>query len=110
MQNQHLCRGRVDAFLGRAPRFRHPAVWDTGQVKTTLEIDDALLLAAKRAALDRRTTLRALVEAALKKELTAKPGRRRPLKLITHPGGLPPGLDLSSRPAMREWLDADESR
>ena len=75
-------------------------------MKTTLEIDDALLLAAKRAALDRRTTLRALVEAGLKKELTTKPGRRRPLKLITHPGGLPPELNLSNRRAMREWFDA----
>ena len=80
-------------------------------MKTTLEIDDALLLAAKRAALDRRTTLRALVEAGLKKELTTKPGRRRPLKLITHPGGLPPELNLSNRRAMREWFDAvDETR
>lgn len=75
-------------------------------MKTTVEIDDALLRSAKRAAIDRGTTLRAVLEAALRRELSA-PARRRPLKLITAPGGLPPGLELSSRKKMWEWFDAD---
>lgn len=79
-------------------------------MKTTLEIDDALFMAAKRAALDRRMTLRALVEAGLKKELTPPRARRPPLKLVTHPGGLPPGLDLSSRRALREWFDECDAK
>jgi hypothetical protein len=38
-------------------------------MKTTLEIPDALLIEAKTAAARRRTTLRALVECALRREL-----------------------------------------
>jgi len=38
-------------------------------MKTTLELPDALLIEAKTAAARRRTTLRALVESALRREL-----------------------------------------
>ena len=38
-------------------------------MKTTLELPDALLIEAKTAATRRRTTLRALVESALRREL-----------------------------------------
>lgn len=38
-------------------------------MKTTLDLDDALLTEAKAAALRRRTTLRAVVEHALRREL-----------------------------------------
>ena len=78
-------------------------------MKTTVEIDDTLLLAAKRAALDRGTTLRALMEAGLRNELAAPRRRRRPLKIITAPGGLPPGMDITSRRKMWEWIDANET-
>lgn len=38
-------------------------------MKTTIDIEDNLLLAAKAAAVQRRTTLRAIVEHALRREL-----------------------------------------
>ena len=38
-------------------------------MKTTLELPDALLIEAKTAAARRRTTLRALVESALRREI-----------------------------------------
>ena len=39
-------------------------------MKTTIELDDALLIEAKVVAARRRTTLRAMVEHALRRELT----------------------------------------
>ena len=39
-------------------------------MKTTIELDDALLIEAKAVAARRRTTLRAMVEHALRRELT----------------------------------------
>jgi len=47
-------------------------------MKTTLEIDDALLMEAKLVAAKRRTTLRAIVEHALRRELA-------PAQEITNP-------------------------
>ena len=40
-------------------------------MRTTIEIPDSLLAKAKKAAIERRTTLRALVEAGLRKVLSA---------------------------------------
>jgi hypothetical protein len=48
-----------------------------GCIKTTVEIADPLLAAAKRAAAARRTTLRALVEAGLRRVLDEQPGGSR---------------------------------
>jgi hypothetical protein len=42
-------------------------------MKTTLELPDALLIEAKTAAARRRTTLRALVESALRREIFPAP-------------------------------------
>jgi hypothetical protein len=74
-------------------------------VKTTLELPDELLIAAKRAALERRWTLRRLVEVALRRELAPRPKRQRPARWITAPGGLPANLGLADRERMREWIE-----
>jgi len=42
-------------------------------LKTTLELDDALLTEAKAVAVKRRTTLKAIVEHALRRELAPAP-------------------------------------
>ena len=42
-------------------------------MKTTLELDDALLMEAKSVAAKRRTTLKAIVEHALRRELSPAP-------------------------------------
>jgi hypothetical protein len=78
-------------------------------MKTTIELPDELLIAAKKRAAETRTTLRAIFERGLRRELaeSGQPGRRhlRPrIRWVTHPGGLPPGLDVSDRAAMHEWL------
>jgi hypothetical protein len=77
-------------------------------VKTTVELPDDLLIAAKKRAAETRTTLRAILERGLRRELAepnrAKPRARPRIRWVTHPGGLPPGLDVSDRDAMYEWL------
>jgi hypothetical protein len=79
-------------------------------MKTTLELPDELLIAAKKLAAEQRRPLRALVEEGLRTVLR-KPStnvRRKHVRLITVKGGLPSDLDLSNREAMHEWLQKKE--
>ena len=75
-------------------------------MKTTIELPDALLIAAKKKAAESRTTLREIFEKGLRRELadTRRSGPTAKIRWITAPGGLPPGLDVADRGAMREWL------
>jgi len=74
-------------------------------MKTTVEIDDVLLRAAKRAAVDQDTSLRAIVERALRRDLTeSRP--RKTLRIVTSPGGAPEFL--SDRERMWQWFDETE--
>jgi len=75
-------------------------------MKTTLDLDDALLRTAKKAAIDRGTTLKGLVEVALRRELSAP--KQKPLRILSVPGGVPPGIE--SRARMWEWFDKTEGR
>ena len=79
-------------------------------MKTTIELPDELLIAVKKHAAEHRTTIRALVESGLRGELQ-KPRRKskkRPaIKWVTVPGGLPPGLDISDRTKMMDFIMAD---
>jgi len=78
-------------------------------MKTTVEIESELLRRAKRVALDRRTSLKAVLESGLRRELAAEHAPKcRKLRLVTHPGGLPPGLDLDSRRRMWDWISQDQ--
>jgi hypothetical protein len=64
-------------------------------MKTTIEIADILLAAAKKVAAREHTTVRALVEAGLRQELQARTRRQIAfsLKLVTAGGqGLLPGV------------------
>jgi hypothetical protein len=77
------------------------------RMKTTIELPDDVLLAAKRRALESRSSLRELVTRGLRAELARarRPRRgRRPLRLVTVAGALAPGLDLASREAMHDFL------
>jgi hypothetical protein len=79
------------------------------RMKTTVELPDALLIAAKKRAAEDRTTLRAILERGLRRELKE---RRRPaagaagrrIRWVTVEGGLPEGLDISDRVRMHDWL------
>jgi hypothetical protein len=77
-------------------------------MKTTIDLPDELLIAAKQRAAELRCTLRTLIERGLRHELagrTRSRTRRRPrIRWVTSPGGLPPGLDVRDRAAMHDWL------
>ena len=75
-------------------------------MKTTLNLDDELLLRAKRRAADRGTTLTAVVEDALRSALSGpKVGERFRLELPIVDGGEPPRVDPADRAALYEVLD-----
>ena len=75
-------------------------------MKTTIELPDDLFVVAKKAAVERRTTLRDLIERGLRRELT-EPRRVRKTRRITWVtvnGGLPPSVDLTNREDLYNWL------
>jgi hypothetical protein len=75
-------------------------------MKTTVDIPDELLIAAKKKAAEQRRPLRALIEDGLRVILDPKrQPRKKSVTLITCKGGLAPGLDLSNREAMQDWIE-----
>ncbi len=77
-------------------------------MKTTVEIRDELLIEAKKHAAEHRTTVRALIENGLRRELgapvpSAKP-RRPAIRWVTVAGGLPKGMDVADRAEMIQRL------
>ena len=72
-------------------------------MKITVELPDELLIAAKKRAAEARTSLREIIERALRRELF---GVRRSgaIRWVTAKGGLPPGMDISDRAEMHKWL------
>lgn len=79
-------------------------------MKATVELPDSLFVAAKKRAAELRRPLRTLIERGLRRELDrdrsarAEPRKRVKLRWVTVKGGLPPGVDVSDRAAMHEWL------
>jgi hypothetical protein len=77
-------------------------------MKTTVDLPDDLLIAAKKRAAELRCTLRTLIERGLRHELHGRPTRdrakRRAVRWVTVRGGLPPRLDVADRAAMHDWL------
>jgi hypothetical protein len=81
-------------------------------MKTTVEIDTALLVRAKKRAAEEHRPLRSLIEAGLRDLLGRRYADRRAsspspstIRWVVHDGGLPEGLDVADRSAMAEWLD-----
>jgi Arc/MetJ family transcription regulator len=80
-------------------------------MRTTISIEDSLLQKAKKIAHERRSSLREVIEDALRAALargqkTTRSSAHRPLKTFKGTG-IQPGIDLSSSSAL---LDAMESR
>lgn len=87
-------------------------------MKTTLDLDDALLIEAKAVAARRRTTLRAMVEHALRRELApaAEAGHRGDpgsgLPRLPKQGSVNPNAELHRRLSEGDvedaiaWLDS----
>jgi Arc/MetJ family transcription regulator len=77
-------------------------------MKTTIEIDDALLKSAKRLALERNVSLKALLEAALRQFVEqTQTQQQAPFKLrkCTFKGrGLQPGVDEKDWPTIRALI------
>jgi hypothetical protein len=75
-------------------------------MKTTVELPDDLFVAAKKAAIERRTTLRDLIERGLRRELAEPPRARKTRRItwVTVDGGLPPALDPANRETLYSWL------
>jgi hypothetical protein len=77
-------------------------------MKTTVELPDDLLIAAKQRAAELRKPLRRLIEEGLRIVLggaTARSRAPRPrIRWRTVPGGLPADLDLSDRTSMTDWI------
>ena len=76
-------------------------------MKTTIDIPDALMIRAKKRAVELRQPLRELVIEGLRARLDeiAAPRSRwktPTIRWVTHPGGLPPNVDLSDRSSMQK--------
>ena len=79
-----------------------------GHMKTTIELPDDLLIAAKKRAAELRRPLRALVEEGLRARLAhperGSPKKPRKIHWVLVKGGLPPDLDLADRVKMHDWM------
>jgi hypothetical protein len=78
-------------------------------MKTTLNINDALLTQAKALAAQQHTTLTRLIEEGLQLRLRAQatPSKAVRLPVFRGKGGLAPGLDGRSNKAMQDAADQD---
>jgi hypothetical protein len=76
-------------------------------MRTTLDLDDALVRQAKRRAADEDTTLTAVIERALRAYLTPPRAARKRfrLRLLTKRGRLVPGVNLADRDALYERME-----
>ena len=76
-------------------------------MRTTLDIDDRLLAAARRRAAEKGTTLTAFVEHALAAVLARRPAADTPYRLEwkTHRGRTLSGVDVSDRDRLYERMD-----
>src|SRR2546427_3029566 len=90
-------KSRTDSFISCLSTYRAHRTARThqygnmGQMKTTLDLPDELLIQAKKAAAEQRRPLRALVEEGLRMVLREPRAKARPkrVRLITVKGGLP---------------------
>jgi Arc/MetJ family transcription regulator len=76
-------------------------------VRTTVNIDDALLAIAKRRAAERGWTISEIIDAALRRELADRPTTRVSPEIVVFTDGTGPaaGVDVTSNAAMLEALD-----
>ncbi len=73
-------------------------------MKTTIDIAEPILAQAERLAAERQTTLKAVVETALRDVITAEQESRKPFRLRKCPvdgNGLQPGLSWGDWDALR---------
>ena len=77
-------------------------------MRTTIRLDDQLLVAAKKRAAEKGTTLTALIEDSLRESLARRRSvhRRKKFRMITFGrGGLQPGVDLDDTSSLLDRMD-----
>ncbi len=77
-------------------------------MRTTINLPDDLLAQVKKLAAEMRTTVRALIEEAVREKLGRRRRKResRPVRLTTFGGtGLQPGVDLDDSAALLDLMD-----
>ncbi len=76
------------------------------KVKTTVRLDETLMKKVKHYAIEHNKTLAKVIEEALRDKLEggAKPADE-PFVLITHNGGLRPGINLDNRGLLEDIMD-----
>ena len=76
-------------------------------MRTTISIDDQLLIEVKTVAARSGKTLSAVVEDAIRQSLATRGAARAvPLQLLKHDGGgLQPGVDLDDTSALLDLMD-----
>jgi ribbon-helix-helix CopG family protein len=80
-------------------------------MRTTLNLDDDLMRAAKREAAARGVTLTKVIEAALRAELAPRPAQNDfRLQLPVVHGRRPPRVDVSDREALYELMEEPAER
>ncbi len=79
-------------------------------MRTTVNIDDELLLVAKQRARQRGVALGTILDEALRRAEHSRPTTRNfPALPVFDGSGLQPGVDLSSNRSIAELLDSDTS-
>jgi len=75
-------------------------------MKTTIELPDDLLIAAKKRAAETRSTLKTIFERGLRRELGRSARRQgsKKIRWVTVAGDLARGLDVSNREKMHDYL------
>ena len=75
-------------------------------MRTTLDIDDRLLVAAKKRAAEAKTSLTKVIEEALRGYLSPARARRAfKLELVIKKGKLRPGVDVADRDALYDLME-----
>ena len=77
-------------------------------MRTTIRLDEQLLVEAKKRAAENGTTLTALIEDSLRESLARRPlsHRRKRFRMITFGGGgLQPGVDLDDTSSLLDRMD-----
>lgn len=76
-------------------------------MRTTIDIDDALLSEAKKLAIEQNTSLKKVVESALRESLKrrSRKGGAFRLKWRTCKGRLLPGVDIADRDSLYDRME-----
>jgi len=79
-------------------------------MRTTVRLDDSLLMEAKIRAAEQGITLTQLIDESLRERLSARPRPRKskPFRLLSYgKDGVRPGVNLDDNRAVRDLMDAD---